>query len=136
MAGFCKVYHTCLLAGLPMMETIGMAADASQSGSIRDATTRLRTTLSDGLPLGPGMLTESAFPQAFARSYATGEAAGTLDRDLANWSTRFQHEAESGVKTLAALIPRLLYLMILAYVAWKIMGFYDAYYGRILNELE
>lgn len=135
MAGFCKVYHTCLLAGLPMVETVRMAADASQSGMIREAAGRLRETLSHGLPLGPRMMTESAFPPSFARSYSTGETAGTLDKDLALWSNRFQHEAEEGVKTLAAVVPRMLYFIMLAYVGWKIVGFYDSYYGRILKEL-
>lgn len=136
MAGFCKVYHTCLLAGLPMRETMERAADASQSGMIREAARRLQKTLAEGGPLGPGMIAEPAFPKAFARSYSTGEAAGTLDRDLANWSNIFQTGTENGIKILAAVFPRILYFMVLAYVAWRIVGFYDSYYGTLLKELE
>jgi len=136
MAGFCKVYHTCLLAGLPMRETVERACDASQSGMIRDAGKRLQKTLSEGSPLGPRMVTEPAFPKAFARSYATGEAAGTLDKDLANWSNNFQTGTENGIKILAAVIPRILYFMILGFVAWRIIGFFNGYYGTLLKELE
>lgn len=136
MAGFCKVYHTCLLAGIPMTQTIRMAADASQSGMLREASGRLQDTLSEGSPLGPRMVTEAAFPKAFARSYSTGEAAGTLDKDLANWSNVFQHDAEKGAQTLASVVPRILYFLILGYVAWRIVGFYDSYYGGLLKELE
>lgn len=135
MAGFCKVYHTCLLAGLPMRETVERAADASQSGMIRDAAKRLQKTLAEGNPLGPRMITEPAFPKAFARSYATGEAAGTLDKDLSNWSNIFQIDTENGIKTLAAVIPRILYLLILGFVAWRIIGFFNDYYGSLLKEL-
>ena len=136
MAGFCKVYHTCLLAGIPMRETLRMAADASQSGLIRQAAGHLQKSLAEGNPLGPGMTSESAFPKAFARSYATGEAAGTLDTDLDRWAGYFQEEARAGARTLAAVLPRILYLMVLCYVGWKIVGFYDSYYGSLLKQLE
>ncbi len=136
MAGFCKVYHTCLLAGLPMRETVERAADASQSGMIREAAKRLQKTLEQGSPLGPRMITEPAFPKAFARSYSIGESAGTLDKDLANWSNTFQTETENGIKTLAAVIPRILYLMILGFVAWRIINFFNSYYGGLLKEFE
>lgn len=136
MAGFCKVYHTCLLAGMPMRETVRMSAAASQSGLLRDASTRLEKILDGGNPLGPGMVAEPAFPKAFARSYSTGEAAGTLDTDLANWSQLFQNDAAAGSRTLAAVVPKILYFIILIYVGWKIVGFYDSYYGSLFKELE
>lgn len=135
MAGFCKVYHTCLLAGIPLRDTIGMAADASQSGMIREAANHLQKQLSDGNPLGPAMSGEPAFPKSFARSYATGEAAGTLDTDLANWSRLFQNDAEAGLKSLSATFPKVLYFLMLIYVGWKIVGFY-ASYSELIEGLE
>jgi type IV pilus assembly protein PilC len=136
MAGFCKVYHTCLLAGIPMRETVRSSAGASRSGMIRDAANRLDKALAGGNPLGPAMLAEPAFPNSFARSYATGEAAGTLDTDLANWSKLFQTDAEAGSKTLATVVPKALYFLVLCYVGWTIVGFYGGYYDTILKELE
>jgi type II secretory pathway component PulF len=135
MAGFCKVYHTCLLAGIPMRETVRMAADASQSGAIRAAAMRLEKSVAEGNAIGPRMVAEAAFPKAFARIYSTGEAAGTLDKDLANWSRVFQEESESGVMTLAAALPRLLYFLFLGFTAWKIVGFFNSYYGGLLESL-
>ena len=136
MAGFCKVYHTCLLAGIPMRETIRMAADAAQSGMILDAGKRLEKVLDSGSPLGPAMAAESAFPAGFSRSYTTGEAAGTLDADLATWANHFRNEAESGARMLAAVIPKLLYFLMLAYIGWKIAGFYGGYYDNLFKEME
>jgi type II secretory pathway component PulF len=136
MAGFCRVYHTCLLASIPMRETVRLAAAASRSGMIRAAGVRLEKTVSEGNPLGPRFVAEPAFPKTFARSYSTGEVAGTLDTDLMTWSRRFQNEAEAGAKTLATVIPKLLYLLILVYAGWKIVGFFNGYYGSLLKELE
>lgn len=136
MAGFCKVYHTCLLAGIPMRETIRMAADASQSGTIREAGKRLEKALDVGVPLGPAMAADASFPSSFSRSYTTGEAAGTLDTDLANWANHFRNEAESGTRTLATAVPKLLYFLMLGYVAWKIAGFYGGYYDNLFKAME
>lgn len=136
MAGFCRVYHTCLLAAIPMRETVRMAAAASQSGMIREAGSRLENTVAEGNPLGPQFVAESAFPKAFARTYSTGEVAGTLDTDLMNWSKHFQNEAEAGARTLATVIPKILYLLILLYAGWKIVGFFNGYYEGLLKELE
>ena len=78
MARFCKVYHSCLLAGISMGETVQLASGAAQSGMIHEAGARLTQVAKAGGALGPSFMTEDAFPKAFARSYSTGEEAGHL----------------------------------------------------------
>lgn len=136
MARFCKVYHSCVLAGISMGETAALASEASRSALIRRAGVRLEQVARTGQPLGPRFLAEPAFPKNFARSYATGEEAGTLDTDLARWSKLFQDDAEASVKTAAVMFPKLLYFFILGFVAWKIVGFYSGYYQSIFEQLE
>ncbi len=130
LAGFCKVYHIGLLAGLPVRETVTSAAGASRSGAIRDAEKRLLETIAAGQPMGPALLGEPAFPRDFARSFANGEAAGTLDKDLEHWSRRYDDEARTAARTAATVLPKLFYLLAMLFVAWKIVGFYGAYYGQ------
>jgi type IV pilus assembly protein PilC len=136
MARFCKVYHSCVLAGISMSEAAALASGASCSGAIRQAGARLVQVAKSGEALGPRFLAEPAFPKNFARSYATGEQAGTLDSDLGRWSKLFQDEAESSVKTGAVMLPKLLYFFILGFVAWKVVGFYGGYYESIFEQLE
>ncbi len=93
MARFCKVYHACLLAGISMVETVRVSADASQSGQLRRAGMRVSAVAKEGNPLGPAFMGESAFPVDFSRSYAIGEEAGTLDTDLGNWARLFQKKS-------------------------------------------
>ncbi len=131
MARFCKVYHACLLAGISMSETVRVAASASQSGVIREAGKLLVKAANTGNSLGPQFVKDPAFPDAFARSYKTGEEAGTLDTDLARWAKWFQSEAEAGTKTLSVVIPKLLYFFIIGFVAWKILGFFNGYYSSL-----
>ena len=134
MARFTMVYHTCLLAGLPMRETVAGAADASRSGLIIGAGRRLAGILEQGGPLGPEFIACRAFPNAFARSYATAEEAGGLDQDLARWSALYQDEASQATKALSVTIPKFFYALIVIFVVWKIIIFWSGYYG-ILEEL-
>lgn len=129
MSRFCKVYHACLLAGVSMVETVRVSVDAAQSGQLREAGKRLIAVAQEGNALGPQFIAEAAFPKAFARSYSNGELAGTLDDDMANWSRLFQEDAEGSMRTASMMIPKILYFVIMGYVAWTIVGFFNGYYG-------
>ncbi len=136
MARFCRVYHSCVLAGIPMSETAGIAAEASQSALVRSAGKRLVQVAKEGNALGPQFVAEDAFPKAFARTYMTGEEAGTLDKDLGRWSKVFQDNAESSAKTMGVMVPKILYFFIMMFVAWKIVGFFTGYYSGMEQMME
>jgi len=136
MARFCKVYHACLLAGISMVETVRVSADSSQSGELRRAGRRVAAVAKEGNSLGPAFMDEAAFPADFSRSYAIGEEAGTLDTDMGNWARLFQKKAEGAMKTAAEMVPKVLYFCIMAFVAWKIIGFFTGYYSALDAILE
>ena len=136
MARFCRVYHSCLLAGIPMSETASIASEASQSALVRRAGKRIVQVAKEGNSLGPQFVAEDTFPKAFARSYMTGEEAGTLDTDLGRWSKVFQDNAESAARTMAVMVPKILYFFIMMFVAWKIVGFFTGYYSGMEQMME
>ncbi|MEP4809091.1 MAG: type II secretion system F family protein, partial [Luteolibacter sp.] len=131
MSRFCKVYHACLLAGLPMRETVQVSAESAQSGRLLMAGRRIEALAVEGNALGPGYMAEGAFPDAFSRSYANGEEAGTLDKDMEVWARVFQQDAESAVRAASLMIPKAFYFVIMGYVAWKIIGFFTGYYSAL-----
>ncbi len=131
MSRFCKVYHSCLLAGIPMRETVRVASEASQSGMVKMAGGRIEAAAKEGNALGPPFMAEPIFPQPFSRSYATGEEAGTLDRDMGDWANRFQEQAESAMRSASTNIPKAMYFLMLAFIAWKIVGFFTGYYSAL-----
>ena len=81
-------------------------------------------------------MAEAAFPRTFARSYATGEEAGTLDTDMAKWASFFQESAGAAMRTASVMVPKILYFLIMGYVAWKIVGFFTGYYAELDQILE
>lgn len=136
MARFCKVYHLCLLAGISMREAVRVSADAAQSGMIRCAGDRLEAVAKEGNALGPQFMNERAFPAEFSRSYAAGEHAGTLDKDLANWAARFQGKAEGTMRNASVMVPKILYFVMLMFIGWKIVSFFTGYYSEVESMFE
>jgi type II secretory pathway component PulF len=98
---------------------------------LRRAGSRVGAVAREGNPLGPAFMAEAAFPSDFSRSYSTGEEAGTLDTDMGNWARLFQQKAESAMKTSSKMVPKVLYFCIMAFVAWKIIGFFTGYYAEL-----
>jgi len=136
MARFTKVYHTCLLAGLSMKETVETASEAAHSAIIRDAGSQLSEVLNGGGPLGPTMMSCGAFPSAFARSYATAEEAGSVDKDLARWSAVYQEDAARGAKSTAAVVSKGVYFAVLLFIAWTVIRSYNDVYLQPLKDLD
>ncbi len=135
MARFTKVYHTALLAGLPMRETAETAAEASRSGKICQAARTMTEVLKDGGALGPVFMSSGAFPSAFARSYVTAEQSGSLDKDLARWAKLYQENAAQGAKNVSNWLPKIFYFLIMLYVAWVVISSYGNMYSDIENQL-
>jgi len=131
MARFTKVYHACLLAGFTISEATTMAASAAHSGSILAAGKRLSRLAFNGDLLGPAFVSEDAFPKAFARSYATAELSGSLDKDMERWSLLYQQQSEASIRTLSIILPKIVGGLVMIFVAWKILGFWSDYYGKL-----
>lgn len=136
LARFSKVFHMCLLAGIPMQATVQLAAGAAHSAVLTDGTAPVIAAAAAGQALGPALMAAPAFPAAFSSSYATGEEAGTLDKDLARWSVRFQEEAEDATRTAAKMVPKVLYFLVIAFAAWQVIGFFTGYYEDTFRQLD
>nr|WP_246417903.1 type II secretion system F family protein [Haloferula luteola] len=131
MARYARVDHAAVLAGLPMEETVRLAGEASLSGELTAAVERIVPAVKEGMAIGPLMVGEPAFPKSFSRSYLTAEESGTLDQDLDRWAKHFANEASERVDRLTVMLPKLGYALIVAFVVWKILGFYSGYFGLI-----
>jgi type II secretory pathway component PulF len=131
MARFTKVYHMGILAGLSMVETAETAARAAHSAALSEAGHAMAQAASAGNELGPVLLALPAFPKAFARSYATAEQAGTLDKDLERWAAVFQADAARAAATLASVLTTLISTAILLLVAWGVWNFYSGYFNSL-----
>ena len=76
---FAEVFRIYLLSAFRPSEAISAAADASQSGYLREQSALVSAQLVGGQSLGAQLLANSAFPKDFAAGMSTAEQSGTLE---------------------------------------------------------
>ncbi len=100
-------------AGLPIVQTITVAADTVGVGEYRDALLRVANEgLSKGLTIGEAFRRETAFPKMVTNLIAISERAGHLDEVLATLADFYQANVDGNIKALVSLLePAMLLVM-------------------------
>lgn len=137
LARFCQVFQTGLLAAFRMSETLKLAGDASQSARFREAGRSAAQALESGeIPLTTAMKRTRVFPKAFMQSVATAEETGTLDREMGRWAVAEAEMAAQAQNRLATVIPWILYILVIVYVAVRIIGMVTGIYAPLFKMLD
>lgn len=132
LARFCEVFRISLLAGLKMDQAWEGSGKASQSGVIRETSARGARRLAAGESLADVVLTSlDAFPGDLARSLASADEAGQLDRDAAHWADYYREAAAESVERLAEWAPKIFYWFVLGIAAWMVLRVAFSYFGMI-----
>lgn len=129
LARFCQVFQTCLLAALRISDTLKLAGDASQSAVLDDASQKAAAKVEKGEALTSSMRGTSAFPRTFMQSVATAEETGTLDIEMGRWAVAESELAAQAQERAAEWLPRIFYVIIVFYVAWRIVSAFAGYFS-------
>ncbi|HSI65703.1 MAG TPA: type II secretion system F family protein, partial [Candidatus Saccharimonadia bacterium] len=127
MARFCQVFQTCLLAALRISDTLKLAGDASQSAVLDEASQKAMLKVEKGEQLTSSMRDTEAFPRTFMQSVATAEETGTLDIEMGRWAAAESELAAQAQDRAAEWLPRIFYVMIVLYVAYRIISTFSSY---------
>ncbi len=125
LARFCSTWQMLLDAAIPPSDALTLAAAASASGRVRHAAAQARSDISAGLSPVDSLMKRAALPRSLLKVLRTGEESGTLDDTLKRWAAYYEEKAERRVETLSTWIPKLLTLVIFAYVGWRIISLYQ-----------
>ena len=100
-------------AGLPIVQTITIAAETVGIGEYREALLRIANDgLSKGLTIGEAFRRETVFPKMVTNLVAISEKAGHLDEVLSTLSSFYESNVDSNIKALVSLLePAMLLVM-------------------------
>ena len=105
-------------AGLPIVQTITVAADTVGVDDYRSALLRVANDgLAKGLTIGEAFRRESVFPGMVSNLVAISEKAGHLDEVLATLSDFYESSIDSNIKVLVSLLEPLMLLLMGVMVA-------------------
>ena len=136
LSRFCSAYHMMLNAGVNVLASLEMSASAGGSALFRDAVASALPAVRAGGQVGPALDKTRAFPEAFVRAFAIGEDTGELDLELQRIGEDYRIAAMRRLEMIAEWLPRLLYIAIMAYIGWRIVGFYAGRMRDIQNVME
>ncbi|MDX1604965.1 MAG: type II secretion system F family protein [Candidatus Competibacterales bacterium] len=109
------VLTLALRAGLPALEALALARDASASPRLRGRMVAAIGQVEHGLPVSQALARAGLFDDPAAQGLvATGEQAGRLEEMLEYHLGQLDRRLQERLDTLADWLPRLVYVLILA----------------------
>jgi len=118
-------------AGVNIIEAWDMAATASGSPALRHAVAAWKPRLVAGQTPSEAVRTCRLFPEMFANLYTSGEVSGKLDESLRNLNRLYSEEGARKLNAFAQWTPRLIYLLVVLLIAYKIIQFYAGYFNQL-----
>ncbi len=136
LARFCQVFHTGLLAALKMSETLKLAGDASQSAVLSEASVQAARKIEEGSTLAGSLQSTEALSKSFYNAVDTAEQTGTLDKEMERWGRVESEMAARAQDRVAEWLPRLFYVIVVIYIAIRIIGMVSGYYSSVYKMLD
>lgn len=131
LSRFCSAYNMQLEAGVNVFASLEAAAAASASATISNAIGRALPDVRAGSQVAAALEKTGAFPKPMLRALLVGEESGQLDQQLRRLTEEYRTTAMKRLDTIADWIPKLVYLSILIYIGWQIVGYYSGYLKQV-----
>jgi type IV pilus assembly protein PilC len=110
---FAATLSSLMRAGVPILEALGITADAVAHPKIKDALRRVaQEGVAKGLTIGEAFSREPVFPPVVTNLVAISERAGHLDEVLKTLADFYDSEISASVKNLVTFIEPALLIMI------------------------
>ncbi len=122
LSRFCTTYQMQLDAGVNVMDSLDSAARASASACLVHEIRALLPKVRAGQAVGPELGKTGVFPLELVRSLVIGEQTGTLDAELLAAGADQEAKALRSLETFGEWIPRLIYFVIVLFLAWNIIS--------------
>jgi type II secretory pathway component PulF len=104
MSRFTRMFVTLNRSGLPMLETLSIAASTVGNVFISNIIMSIQQSVKDGGGLSEKMKDRTIFPPLVYQMFAVGESSGTLDEVVEKVSEFYDKEVDNSIKNLSSLI--------------------------------
>jgi type II secretory pathway component PulF len=131
LARLSSALEALLGAGVNILEAWELAATASGSPSLRRAVLAWRPLVDAGQTPAEVVRLSSKFPELFSNQYATGEVSGKLEETLRGLHGYYQEEGSRKLHALARWTPRLIYLLVMLMIAYRVVKFWSDYFNQV-----
>jgi type IV pilus assembly protein PilC len=132
---FCRILSSMVSAGVPLPESLRLAADGSNNVIYEKAIMEARDAMMEGQGLAGPIADTKLFPAAVTQMLAVGENTGTLDGQLESMATFYEQELEYKLKNLTTMFEPMAIFLMAGVVGFVAVALVSAMYG-IFNQVD
>ncbi len=104
IAKLARVLGTVITAGVPLLESLRLAADAANNTAYYEALAQTEVQVREGQALAETLANSGLFPDDVCQLVAIGESTGTLESSLVKVAELYEAEVDHLLSNLTALI--------------------------------
>lgn len=104
VARFARILSTLLSSGVPILQSLEIAAKTAGNVVVEDAIMKIRDGVERGENFVEPLKSTSVFPHMVAQMVGVGEQTGTLDAMLGKIADFFEDEVDTGIANLLSMI--------------------------------
>ncbi len=108
VARFSRTLGSLLAAGIPLSESLSIAAETNENNVVRRVLTKVQGSVEEGNKMGPQLASARVFPNMVVDMISIGEETGTLDRMLDKIADIYDEEVESSLNGISTIIEPVL----------------------------
>lgn len=112
VARFSRTLGSLLAAGIPLAESLGIAAETNENNVVRRTLTKVQSSVEQGNKMGPQLASARVFPNMVVDMISIGEETGTLDRMLDKIADIYDDEVEASLSGISSIIEPVLIVML------------------------
>lgn len=120
-----------LNAGVSIIDAWELAGTVSGSPYLRRVIHTWKPAVVAGQTPAEAVTESGAFPNLFANQYHSGEMSGKLDETLHRLRQYYHEEGTRKIHAVCQWLPRIIYLGIALFIAYKVVSFYSGYFQQV-----
>ena len=124
IARFSRTLSTTSAAGIPLVDALVSAADASGNYVYRRAVNTVRVEVTEGMPIHHAMQSTHAFPNMVSQMVMIGEESGNLDGMLSKVADIYEGQVDNAVDGLTTLLEPIIMVVLGVVVGSLIIAMY------------
>lgn len=122
MARFSRTLSMLISAGVPLLESIKITADAMDNVIMKQSLEHASYQIERGVPLSVTLQKTPYYPPLVTQMILTGEQTGELDKVLSKVSATYEEEYDTVVRSAATLMEPFIILMLGGGVAFLVFA--------------
>jgi len=127
LSRYCRTFHLLYGAGVPIVESSRTAAELVGNAAVSRLLMKGARSAKAGQPVSAGL--PRSLPPEFVQAWEVGEESGSLEEVSLRLANLTGERAEMTLADLARIVPRILYILIVIFVAVRVVTFYAGLYG-------